>query len=142
VTDGAAAAVQLADLDELLFRQVHPSWVRDAEPTSQAFKPTPKDTGRLSVARASMTTAEAAFQLHTRSRGFGSEGTWAVTLEEVRRAPISLPAFHDPLTEPVADPAHAYIDFTGRSRKEIETKAKLLLAAARARGRLHPAETS
>jgi len=140
VTEGAAAAVRLADLDELLFRQVHPSWMRGDEATSQAFKPTPKDAGRLSVARASMTTAEAAFQLHTGSRGFASVGTWAVTLEEVDKAPVSLRAFHDPLTEPVADPAHAYIDFTGRSRKEIETKAKLLLAAARARGRLHPAQ--
>ena len=37
----------LADDDEVLFRQVHPAFVRDGRPSSQAFRPTPKDEGSL-----------------------------------------------------------------------------------------------
>jgi hypothetical protein len=36
----------LADDDELLFRQVHPSFVRNGRPSSQAFRPMPKGEGK------------------------------------------------------------------------------------------------
>ena len=55
---------QLTDPGEVLFRQVHPSWIQAGKPTSQAFRPTPKDRGLLSVSRSSKTTASAAFELH------------------------------------------------------------------------------
>lgn len=129
---------QLTDRDELLFRHVHPSWVRDGIPTSQAFKPTPKDEGRLSVQRGSLTTAEAAFLKHTQGLGLQADSTWAVTVGEVLDEPVPRPVFADPLLEPVHDPARAFVSYEGLARKEIETKAKLLLAAARARGRQHP----
>jgi len=35
----------LDDGDELLFRQVHPSFIRDGRPSGQAFRPTKKDDG-------------------------------------------------------------------------------------------------
>lgn len=43
-----------------LHRQVHPSWVQDGRATSQAFKPTPKDNGRLSVYDGDQMVAEKA----------------------------------------------------------------------------------
>lgn len=138
MTEGITSADPLSDEIELLYRQVHPNFVTDAEPSSQAFKPTKKDFGRLSVARGSLTTAAEAFDLYTGPGGHASAGTWAVTVGEVREGSVTLSAFGDPKLEPVPDPAHAFIDFSERSRREIETKAKLLLAAARARGRLHP----
>jgi hypothetical protein len=65
----------LTDDGELLYRQVHPSFVRDGRPTSQAFRPTPKDENKLSVARGSLTTEKAAYEHHTVALGLGSAGT-------------------------------------------------------------------
>lgn len=138
MTEVPSGVEQLADLQERLYRHVHPSWVKDAQPTSQAFKPTPKDDNKLSTARGTLTTAEDAFLHHTGPLGLAAVGTWAVTVAEVEAGPIPLAAYGDPLTEPIADPAHAYIEFPSEPRKTIETKAKLLQAAARGRGRLHP----
>lgn len=129
---------RLSDGSELLFRHVHPSWLRDGEPTSQAFKPTPTDSGRLSVARGALTIAAAAFHLYTVDLKRAAAGTWAVSVAEVEEGVVGLSAHADPIEGPVPDPAHAFVDFEGRARKESETKAKLLLAAARARGRQHP----
>lgn len=129
---------QLTDAAELLLRHIHPSWVRDGAPTSQAFKPSQKDQGKLSTARGSLTTAAAAFALHTGPMRLAAAGTWAVSVAEVGEDPVPLSAFGDPVVEPVPDPAHAYIDFAGQDRKATETKAKLLKAAALRRGRQHP----
>ncbi len=137
MTEGDAGT-ELDDLSELLWRHVHPSWVRDGEPTSQAFKPTPKDQGKLSVSRGSLTTAPKAFAMHTESLGLDAVGTWAVSVGEVVAEPIVLSVYGDPVSAPVSDPAHALIDSSAQSRKSVETKAKLLLAAARRRAIQHP----
>ncbi|HEY4014800.1 MAG TPA: hypothetical protein VGM06_15765 [Polyangiaceae bacterium] len=129
----------LADDDELLFRQVHPTFVRDGRPSSQAFRPTAKDERKLSVARGSITTAATAFQHHTERLGLPSGGTWGVTVGECREQ--GLPAFSDPVTAPpekVADPAHAIIDFTTHSRNQVDAKGARLARTAFERGRLHP----
>lgn len=61
-------------LEELLFRQVHPSFVRDGRPSRQAFGPTRKDNGELSVSRESLTTPEAAYRHHAEKLGHKSAG--------------------------------------------------------------------
>jgi hypothetical protein len=129
----------LTDDDELLFRQVHPSFVRDGRPSSQAFRPTPKDAGKLSVARGALTTAAAAYRHYMERLRLPSAGTWGVTVGECREQ--GLPAVADPLAAPpatVADPAHAAIDFTGHSRSQAEAKGTRLARKACERGRLHP----
>lgn len=78
----AGGEVPLDDSDELLYRQVHPSWVQDGVPTSQAFGPTKKDEGKLSVDRGSLTTAKDSFRHHTGTLGLKSEGTWAIAVGE------------------------------------------------------------
>ncbi len=131
----------LADAAELLYRQVHPSFVRDGRPSSQAFRPTPKDESKVSVARSTLTTAEAAFRHFTEALGLASAGTWGVTVGEC--AQQGLPVRSDPLTSPpaaVADPAHAVIDFEGISKSQAEAKATRLTRLAVARGRIHPPE--
>lgn len=128
-----AADDRLADEHECLYRQVHPSWVVDGVPSSQAFKPTKKDHGMLSIALGSETTAEGAFLHHTQKLGKASVGAWAVTVQETTRAGLS--SYPQPLAD---SPAHGFIDFRELSRRQAETKAKLLLGSARARGRLHP----
>lgn len=129
----------LSDLDELVFRQVHPSFVRDGRPSSQAFRPTPKDEGKLSVARGALTTAQAAYELYTSGLGYASGGAWAITLGECRAQTLAV--LPDPLTSPpekVADPAHAVIDFTPFSKSQAEAKDARMARFAGERGRVHP----
>lgn len=134
-SDGGAAKPaerQLDDPDEPLYRQAHPHWIVDGEPSSQAFKPTKKDEGMLSVALGSKTTAENAFLHHTQVLNLASGGTWAVTAGEV--AAVELDCFEQPLEN---NHAHGFIDFRNLGRKPMEAKAKVLLAKARERGCLY-----
>jgi hypothetical protein len=135
--------LQLADADELLLRQVHPAWVRDGRPSGQAFRPTAKDNGRLSVARGALTTAQAAYEHYTTCLGFQSAGTWAVTVGECRR--LSLPTEADPIPaapDQPADPAHAVIQFSGLPKAQVEAKGAKLARFANERGRLYPINES
>jgi len=130
---------KLIDDDEMLYRQVHPGFVRDGRPSSQAFRPTPKDDKKLSVSRSTLTTAEGAYTLFTGSRGLASAGTWGVTVGECNAQ--GLPALSDPLNappEPVADPAHAVVDFSSISKNQAEARGARLARTASDRGRLHP----
>jgi len=43
--------------ETLVHRQIHPSFVQAGFPTSQAFRPTPKDESKLSVYDGDMITA-------------------------------------------------------------------------------------
>jgi hypothetical protein len=127
--DAEPAERRLDNPDESLYRQVHPQWIDDGEPSSQAFKPTRKDEGMLSIALGSKTTAEKAFLHHTQVLELASGGTWAVTVGEV--AAVELSSFEQPLED---SPAHGFIDFRDIGRKAVEAKARLLLARARDRG--------
>jgi hypothetical protein len=126
--------------DELLFRQVNPGWVRDGRVSSQAFRPTRKDAGLLSVDRASLANAESSFRLFTEGLRRPSAGTWAVTVQECDEQ--SLPVIEDPLTSPpevVANPAHAVISYKDvSSNQQVESKSQALARCARERGRLFP----
>jgi hypothetical protein len=124
---------ELSDAEELLHRQVHPSWVDDGQPSSQAFRPTPKDEGMLSIACASLSTAAEAFEHHTQTLGLLSAGTWAVSVGEVSE--VGLTAYADPLPD---QQAHGLVDFRTLGRKAAETKSRILRARAHQRGRLHP----
>lgn len=128
-SDAETAERPLEDSDEFLYRQVHPRWIVDGEPSSQAFKPTKKDEGMLSIALGTKTTAENAFLHHTHALKLASGGTWAVTVGEV--AAVELSSFEQPLED---SPAHGFIDFRDLGRKAMESKAKLLLVKARDRG--------
>ncbi len=127
--DAETVEDRLDDPDEFLYRQVHPQWIVDGEPSSQAFKPTKKDEGMLSIALGSKTTAEDAFFHHTQVLNLASGGTWAVTVGE--GVAVELSSFEHPLEN---SPAHGFIDFRDLSRRAMESKAKLLLAKARDRG--------
>lgn len=137
-TDSADQA--LADAEELLFRQVHPSFVRDGRVGSQAFRPTPKDKRLLSVAQGSKTTPEAAFALHTECNKLASTGVWAVTVGECLG--LALPVRPDVITEPPCpDPAHAVIDFSELSNSKVEAQGVRLARLANDRGCVHPTGT-
>lgn len=124
----------IEDDDELLHRQVHPTFMHDGEPSSQAFRPTPKDEGHLSVSRDAIEDAEAAYRRFTEQKGLASAGVWSLKAEEARAQNLSItPA---PIEEPEAlvDPAHALIDFTPHSKNKRKSISKKLKHLAVARG--------
>lgn len=124
------------DAGTLLHRQVNPSWVQEGRPSSQTFKPTPKDEGKVSVYDGSMLNAEAAHTHFTTVLKLSSVGCVSVTIEECQEH--SLSAVSDP--EPY--PAHCVIDMTELSDGERRKKATRLTELARARGWTYqPGET-
>jgi hypothetical protein len=123
----------LDDASEVLLRQVHPSFLQDGEPSSQAFVPTPKDEGQLSIARGSLTTAESAFLHYTTVLQKDSAGTWGVTVGEASGA--SLNSFDAPRPDV---PAHGFIDFRSLSVNQARRKGQVLKGWARERGRIYP----
>ena len=48
---------KIEDRDEVMFRQVHPDFIQQGEPSSCRFRPQSNDDGKLSVDRGSLTTA-------------------------------------------------------------------------------------
>jgi hypothetical protein len=122
--------------DRLLLRQIHPSWLQNNRVTSQALKPTPKDSGKLSVYDGDMITAEDAWHHYTEKQRLRSIGVLAVSGCECNS--LELPVLADP--EPF--PEHVVVNFTGISRSQIERKAKTLTKFARMRGWQYQASES
>ncbi len=114
--------------DTLLHRQISPSWVQSGRVTRQAFKPFPKDKGRLSVYDGDMMSAEEAWTHYTEHLNFVSIGVLAVACRECTA--LELPVQPDP--KPF--PAHVLIDFSDCSNSQIERKSKRLTVAATERG--------
>jgi hypothetical protein len=129
--DGPPDGVMLEDDEELLWRQVPPSWCDEEGPSSQAFRPTSKDRKRLSTARGSMISAQDAFQRHV-DNGGQSSGSWAVSTGEARFATV--PAWWDGGRTQGLPADHASLYFGGKSRGQQETASKVLRARAHERG--------
>ena len=133
---------RLTEKDELLFRQVHPSWFDAGQPSSIAFRPSTTDPCP-SVDRQAKTNAATAFVLFTtpKPNGFSgtSDGVWAVSVEEVDAAGVS--AWEDPVRATQQTPpndAHAAIHFDGLGSKREAKAARALKVWANKRGRRHP----
>lgn len=125
------------DRGELLFRQVHPDFISDGRPSSQVFKPFPKDNGQLSVSLSSKTTPEASYRHHTKTLGYRSGGVWGLEVGEVDS--LGLIVYETPEVSPPPDPSHAEIDFTSVDRLKGKHCPARLATFARARGVLYPA---
>lgn len=122
--------------DDLVYRQIHPTHAPDGTPSSQAFNPTPKDQGQLSVDDASLVTAEGSWNHFTQELGFQSAGTWAVSFEEVKSVE-DLRLVKAPLGDNLA---HCLIDFSKVSSKgQMKKRAQLLAIKSSARGCLFQA---
>ena len=117
--------------DHLLLRQVHPAFIQQGRVTSQAFRPTPKDTQRLSVYDGNLITSQAAWQHYTQLLGHASTGIMAVSMAECEA--LALPAYADPTPYP----EHMVIDFTAFDKQQTEKLAKLLRERAEVRGWLY-----
>lgn len=128
----------LTNLDEVLFRQIHPNFIHDGEPASDRFKPQPSDEGCMSVDRSSLTDVASSYKLYT-STGSQSAAVFGVTVEEFGSE--SVECREDPLgataTTP-ANPAHALADYTPHEERKWKLISKRLTQKAKARGRLYP----
>ena len=114
--------------DTLLHRQVHPNFIRDGDPTSQAFTPTRKDNERLSMYDGDMITPALAWKHYTESLGHDSDGVASVSVAECEAT--ELPVCPDPTEYP----EHTVIDFSGLSGGQKTRKAKRLRYYANLRG--------
>ena len=114
--------------DTLLLRQVNPVWIQAGHITSQVFRPTPKDSKRLSVYDGDQISAKDAWSHYVKKLGLSSVGVVAVTVAECEEQ--DLPVVPDP--NPF--PEHVVIKFDDHKNSQIKTKAKLLTQAAEARG--------
>ena len=118
----------------LLFRQVHPRFVRQDRVTSQAFMPSPQARNRLSVYDGDMITAEAAWLHYTGPLALRSAGAVAVTVAECSGADVEVRPDPDPF------PEHAVLDFQGIGISRVRSVAKRLRALASERGWQYRAE--
>lgn len=112
----------------LLYRQIHPSFYQQGRVTSQAFKPMPKDEGRLSVYNGEKISAQASWEHYTGELKLESMGVLAVTVAECTA--LQLPV--DPDGKPFE--AHASVVFRDLAASQIERKAKYLRKCAQERG--------
>ncbi len=129
----------LTDAGEVLFRQIHPTFVEDdGEPSSQPFIPSKKDNNMLSVDRSSLTDVASSHALYI-ANGQASIAVYGITVDEFDKE--KLPCTADPLekTEKLAaNPAHALANYAAFSAGQQKTIAKRLKIVARARGVLFP----
>lgn len=117
--------------ETLLLRQVHPTFIKDDEPTSQTFRPTPKDEFKLSVYDGDQIEPEPSWLHYTMQLMLKSIGVVAVTVAECDNESLTV----QPDPEPF--PEHVTIDFTGLSTKQRKDTAELLRDLAVARGWLY-----
>lgn len=122
-------AHRMTDDEQFLHRQVHPNWVQEGRVTSQAFSPTPKDEGFLSVYDGKQIAPDASFSHYTTVLKLSAAGTVSVSDAEV--AAVGLPWKPDP----APFPEHAVIDFNQLPPPiKVKPKAQALAEKARQRG--------
>ena len=96
--------------------------------TSQSFRPTVKDEGKLSVDNGDLIAASGAWERFTREPSNASDGVMAVSIAdcELYQVPV--------LEDGIPYPEHCNLDFSKFEKKEIERKAKHLSSLANVRG--------
>lgn len=122
------------NIETLLLRQVHPSFLQDGEITSQVFRPTPKDENLLSAYDGDKISPEGAWRHYTEGTENRSAGVMAITKAacDIHQLPV--------IDDGIPYPEHVSIDFTGKSKTVIGIIAKALKHAAVERGWLYRAE--
>jgi len=120
--------------DTLVLRQIHPVMVQSghiatqAFITSQAFTPTGKDEGRLSVYNGAKYSAEDAFAHYSEVLKLVSVGVVAVSVAECEAEGRNVEEDNDPFD------GHTFIDYNGIGKSELRRVAKTLRDRAVQRG--------
>lgn len=111
-----------------LLRQIHPSFLKGDQASTQAFRPTPKDKDRLSFDDGDQISAQAAWSRYTDERGLHSVGVLAVTVQECESENL------DVIPDGVPDPEHISVNFAGKTNGQRKTISKHLRDFAMASG--------
>ncbi len=114
--------------DTLLYRQIHPNFIQNGRPTTQAFRPTPKDENQLSVYDGDKIQPQASWEHYTGVLKYRSVGVMAITNAECSAQSLPVVADGKPF------PEHCSIDFSSLKRSAIEKAAKVLAVRAVTRG--------
>ena len=117
----------------IVYRQIHPSFVQGGFPTSQAFRPTPKDKSQLSVYDGDLISTERAWAHYTADLGLASVGVMGLSVAECTAESLAV------CSAPEAFAEHAVIDFAELTDKECRNKSKKLQSKAVERGWLYRA---
>ena len=117
--------------ETLLYRQIHPSFVQNGRPTTQAFRPTPKDESKLSAYDGDQIQPEASWEHYTQTLGLNSKGVMALSNAECTGQALVVSA------DGSSFPEHCLIDFSGLARNGIQKAAKILAQCAVSRGWLY-----
>ncbi|WP_133910695.1 hypothetical protein [Streptomyces sp. NBC_00582] len=126
---------EITNQEEKLWRQVNPGWVHDGRVSSQLFRPTPKDTGEVSVTRSSLVTPEESHRHHTEVMGYASAGVYYVDVAEVQEVGLRVVDDSQVDDEDERPPAHAYVDFKSvQSKGDQQRRASKLRDKAEKHG--------
>ena len=107
---------------------MHPNWVFDNMPSSQAFRPTTKDKNKLSVYDGDQITAKDSWTHFTEIKKLISVGVVCLTVNECQA--LALPVVPDAATFK----EHVLIDMTFLSNSRIRSISELLRDKANSRG--------
>jgi len=141
VSEGEASeGPRLTEAGERLWRNVNPDWIEDdGSLTSQAFRPMPKDEGKLSTARSGKVDAADHFHEFTNRLDLDSVGVWAVTVGEGDA--LGVPSIYDAEGAAAPDPCpagHTFMDFRQLTSGKARKVGAKLRDHAEARHRQHP----
>ncbi len=100
------------------------NFIQNGRPTTQAFRPTPKDESQLSVYDGDKIQPQASWRHYTDVLKRNSAGVMAVTNAECSAQSLSVIADGEPF------PEHCSIDFSNLTKSAIEKAAKVLAACA------------
>ncbi|MCX5559951.1 hypothetical protein [Streptomyces sp. NBC_00038] len=111
VNDLRPGEFKITDTEEAVWRQVNPAFVHDGRVSSQAFTPSAKDEGELSVNRSSKVSAQESFDHYTKVLEFPSAGVYSLTVGEISGEELSV--IDDSAAEDgqPRSPGHAFIDY-------------------------------
>ena len=122
--------------ETLLWRQIHPTFVQCGRVTSQAFRPTEKDQGRLSAYDGDQIDDESAWRHYTMVLGYKSCGAMALCVAECMAHKLPVEADGE------GYPEHVSISFAGLTNSQWERVARRLREAAVVRGWKYQLTTS
>ena len=111
----------------LLWRQIHPNFVREGEVSTQAFRPS-NGKDLMSFHDGDQISAEAAWRRHTNDYGLQSIGVLSATVQECEGEYVDVNLDGNP------DPEHVSVSFERKSKGERKTISKHLRDFALTRG--------
>lgn len=129
---------KLTNAEEVLYRQIHPTFMHEGVPSSGSFMPSKKDEHKLSLDRSSLVTAEASHVAYL-ATGLESEAVYGLEVREFGAEAIDCE--EDPIERSETAPenkAHALADYSPFNPSKQKNISKRLKIKAVARGCLHP----